>query len=443
MRVVIIGNGIAGNETAFTLRELDNDIEIIIISAENYPEYDRCSLPYFVGGDVSREAVFRKKVTDYKDKNIQLILNDKARVIEPAAKVVVTEGGGKYSYDKLVLAYGVHPFIPAVKGIDKAGVFGFKQLNDADMLSGQGGGATVVIGSGAIGIEVAEALKKRGCQVTVIELLDWVLPNLFDEPLARRLEDSLRGCGIHVLTGEKVQNILGEAQVTGVETDKRQIPAERVIVAAGLVPENAMAEAAGIELGRGIKVNRKMETNIPDIYACGDCAETADFSTGESCMYPFKHNALEQARFVARSILGQEIKYPGAYVFARIHFFDTYAATFGKTLRNMPLLKDVEIIERESHDGYLRVLVKSGEIAGAQAIGKFAHYIGLLLGTWWRHDNIDELRRDWEKIARLGSPYPRTLRQIGFLLGKKLMGNLGNYTNCLTCRDTQGKIYEV
>ncbi len=417
MKVVIVGNGIAGNEVAFTIREFDKDIEITIISAEKFPGYAPSALPYFVGGEVSRDAVFRKNFDDYKDKNINLIVDNKAESIDPIAKIVKTVKGGKYSYDKLVLSYGVSPFIPPIKGVEKENVLSFKQLEDADRLFCQKDGTSVVIGSGAIGIVVAEALKKRGCEVFIIELLDWVLPNLFDEPAARRLEKSMKDCGIHVLTGEKVLNINGNTRFTEVMTNKRKIPCDTVVIAAGVVPGNAVAETAGIEVSYGIKVNKKMETNIEDIYACGDCVETIDFSTGENCMYPLMHNAIEQAHVVAGNILGQKVSYPGAYLFTRIHIFDTYAVTFGKTIRNISDLSDIEIFKRESKDGYLRVLLKSGEIVGVQAIGKYTDHIGLFLGAMKRHDNVNTLRKEWKKIVRIGSPHSWIYRKMGLLIG--------------------------
>jgi NADH oxidase (H2O2-forming) len=303
MKIVIVGNGIAGNEVAFSLREKNRAHEITILSAEKFPEYDPCSLPYFVGGDVHRNVVFRKTIEDYKAEGIKLVLASKAVSIEPRAKMVVTENGDQHKYDKLVLAHGGSLFIPPIEGVDKQGVLSCKLLGDADKLAEHSGSTAVVIGSGAIGIEAAEALKKRGYDVYIIELLDWILPALFDEATASRLQKALEGYGIRVFAGEKVLRIEGDNRVTAVVTDKREIACDTVVIATGVVPGIALAETAGIEVARGIKVNQKMQTSVEDIYACGDCVETVDACTGEDAMFQLKHNATDQEQVVAKNIL--------------------------------------------------------------------------------------------------------------------------------------------
>jgi NADH oxidase (H2O2-forming) len=421
MKILIVGNGIAGNEVAFSLRELAADHEITILSAEKFAEYDPCSLPYFVGGDVARRAVFRRTLEDYRAANIDLVLDSKAVAIDSQARKVHTAKGDTHPYDKLVLAHGGSLFIPPIEGVDKEGVLSCKLLGEADKLFENDGQAAVVIGSGAIGVEAAEALKKKGYEVTIVELLGWILPTLFDEPTARRLETDMRGYGIQVLTGEKVLRIEGQTRVSAVVTDKRRILCDTVVIATGVVPGKALAQTAGIELGRGIKVNTRMETSVRDIYACGDCVETIDACTGEDAMFQLKHNATEQARVVARNILGQETAYTGAYAFARAHFFETHAVTFGKTLRATEcILGDKELIERKKGKDYLRIILLDGKVVGGQAIGRYADAIGLFMGAMWRKDDFNDLRKNWTRIARPGSPYPWIYRNIGQLIGLSL-----------------------
>ncbi|HSL62515.1 MAG TPA: FAD-dependent oxidoreductase, partial [Desulfotignum sp.] len=331
MKLVIIGNGIAGNQVAFDVRKKDPGARIVILSAENVPEYDPCSLPYFLGGECRRMDVFRKKNEDYAAHRIELLYDSKAVSIDPETRTVTTHTGEQIDYDKLVLAHGGDLFIPPIPGIDNPGVFSCKQLGETQKLAAHKGRTAVVIGSGAIGIEAAEALKRKGYAVYVVELMGWILPSLFDEPTARRLETELTGYGIHVYTQEKVLEIQGDKKVTGVITDRRTIACDTVVVATGVVPGTALARTAGIETGRGIPVNRQMQTSVPGIYACGDCVETIDACTGETAMFQLKHNAIEQAQVAAKHIVGEPARYLGAYAFARAHFFDTHAATFGKT----------------------------------------------------------------------------------------------------------------
>lgn len=330
MKIVIVGNGIAGNEVAIQFRKMNNDSDITIISAESYPEYDPCSLPYFLGGEVSRENIFRKSLADYQQNNIQLVLENQVVSIDPQQKIVITDKENEFNYDKLVLAHGGSLFIPPIDGIDKKGIFSCKQLAQTEKLADHNGSSAVVVGSGAIGIEAAEALKRKGYTVTIVELLDWILPALFDKQTADQLTESLEHYGIQVLTNERVLSIEGQSNVTAVVTDKHKINCDTVVIATGVVPGTALAETAGIETERGIKTNQRMETSIRDIYACGDCIETVDACTGEDAMFQLKHNALDQARVVARNLSGENAVYAGAYAFARAHFSTPTPSPSGK-----------------------------------------------------------------------------------------------------------------
>ncbi len=418
MRLVIIGNGIAGNQVAFDVRTKDPEADIVILSAEDVPEYDPCSLPYFLGGECQQTDVFRKKTEDYETHRIELRYDARAVSIDPDKKRITIHTGEQIRYDKLVLAHGGDLFIPPIPGIDQSGVFSCKQLSETRKLAAHHGTSAVVIGSGAIGIEAAEALKRKGVDVYVIELMDWILPSLFDEPTAKRLETELTGYGIQVFTHEKVMEIKGDGNVTGVVTDRRTLDCDTVVVATGVVPGTALARTAGIETGRGIQVNRQMQTSDPDIYACGDCVETIDACTGEIAMFQLKHNAIEQAQVAARHILGEPVRYLGAYAFARAHFFDTHAATFGKTQRALDcMLGDKRIVEREDQSNYLRVVMLDNKVVGGQAIGTFADELGLLIGAMWRKDDFLDIAAKMRTLPKGGAVHAWPMVRLGTLLG--------------------------
>jgi len=417
MKVVIIGNGISGNHVAFSLKEHDSSIEVTILSKEESPEYDPCSLTYFIGKDVPRETIFRRTLSDYKKNGINLILGDPAISIDSDNKTITTKSGKQFIFDKLVLAQGGELFIPPFDGTQLNGVFGCKSIVDADNLFSRNSKNAVVVGSGAIGIEAAEALKKRGANVTIIELLDWILPTMFDEIASRKLEHAFEGYGIRVLTGEKVLKIQGKEKVDTVVTNKREIHCDTVVLATGVVTDKLLPSSANIEIDRGIVTNSKMETSSPNIYACGDCAQTWDVTTGESCMYQLKHNALDQASVVTQNILSNITEYEGAYSFARAHFFDTHSASFGKTMRMIEQPKEIEIIERNEGENYLQVILKNGRIVGAQAVGEISDDIGMLMASAWRKDDIIKLKKDWSKVCSIDSNSPWTIRQLGVLLG--------------------------
>ncbi len=412
MNILIVGNGIAGNEVAFRLKSLAPDSAVTLLSAESCTEYDPCSLPYYVSGKWPRDVVFRRSIRDYAQQGIDLRCNREAVAIDRTRKTVITREGEGFDYDKLVLALGGSVFVPPIAGVHLEGVFKCKQLSDADALANQNGSQAVVIGSGAIGIEAAEALFLRGVAVTILELMDWIAPVLFDAPTADRFEAGIRRHGIAVHTREKVLSIEGDGgKVCAVRTDQREIPCDTVVLATGVAAHSAMAKDAGLTVGKGIVVNAFMQTNDPDIYACGDCVETVDACTGETAMYQLKHNALEQARIAAMHIAGRPVPYRGAYAFARLHFLDIHAVTFGKTQRSTACeLGELEIVERESDAGdYLRIIAKDGVVVGGQAIGAFGNDMGLWMTAMWRRDPIQDIRnlpyRYWGRPV--GAPWPR------------------------------------
>ena len=417
MKVVIVGNGTAGNQAAFRLRSKRPDLEISIVSGEAFPEYDPCALPYILSGQLPWPAVFKRSLADYANHNIDLLLGEQVTSIQPEAGCILTEKGREIAYDKLILAHGGQVFMPPVEGLAKQGVFTLKQLGDAEKLNAHPGERAVVVGSGAIGIEAAEALRKKGLDVSIVELYDWIMPTLFDSETAALLSYGLNTHGIRVYTGEKVQAVLGGSQVESVATDQRTLPCDTVVVATGVAPDLTLPKTAGIAMERGIKVNRRMQTSMADIYACGDCVETVDACTGEDAMFQLKHNAIDQAGVAADNIAGESAQYPGAFAFARIHFFDTHAACFGKTTQaTMCELGELDILEKKENNGYLRLIVKQGLVVGVQAVGALADNMGLFISMARRNADVNDLKKAWTRAECFAGSRPLTDRIIGQVL---------------------------
>lgn len=414
VRIVIVGNGIAGNAAASGIRRYNRSSKIVIVSAENCPAYDPGALPYYVGGDVPRQVVFFKNCSDYERDGVETRFGERVVGIDRQAKKVVLESREALDYDRLIIATGGVQVIPPIKGVDKEGVFCCKVLADADGLAEHRGSVGVVIGSGLIGIEAAEALKKRGYEVYLIELMDWIMPRVFDREAAELLKADLERNGIRVLVKEKVLSINGERCVQGVTTDKREIACDTVVLAAGVVPSSRIAADAGIEVtkSRGIKVDEYLSTSEKDIYACGDCVESRDAISGDSSLYLLRHNALEQAEVAAASCLGLRRRYAGAWNFTRAHFFHTHAVSIGKTVATMSDTSGVELVERKTDGSYYRLILKDGILVGAQAIGRYADKMGIFLGAMRRRVNMAGLRSEMEKVTRLNSPYPWNYRVI-------------------------------
>ncbi len=420
MKVVIVGNGIAGSEAAFHLRDLRPDAEITLLSIETGPAYDPCTLPYVLSRELPRHVAFFRAAKEYQRARITLMPGYRATGIDVASRVVHTVDDTNLPYDRLILAPGGRPITPPIKGLDLPGVFPCKTLCDVDRLARHEGRRVVVIGSGAVGIEAAEALRKRNYEVVILELLDWILPAMLDEDAARLLQDALRRHDVIALTNTRARGILGRGRVEAVCTDCEEIPCDTVVLAAGVTPDRGLAEDAGIRVGRGILVNSRMETSVPGIFACGDCAEPHDALTGERCLYALKPNAIDQARVAARAVAGLPTSYRGAFAFARAHFFDTHAASFGLTSKTLPPQVEAEIQERREGGSYLRVLLLEGRIIGAHGVGSLIKDLGSLMASALRQDDIQELVREWAQVCSIKSAWPWTHRQLGRALGLRL-----------------------
>jgi len=222
MQFVVLGNGIAGITAASTIRRLRKEASITIVTKEPYPAYSACILPNYLCGEIDKKGVFIKYFSDYSKDNINLILSQKAVAIDVDRKNVLLESGN-IRYDKLIVSTGSEPIMPPIKGIDKMGVFTFKSLDDVDSIFNWHSRTVAVVGSGPIGVEASIALRQRGCEVFLIEVLERILPQVFDDDSASLVKGILESHGISVFTREIVTEIIGTNIVRGVITDKRSL----------------------------------------------------------------------------------------------------------------------------------------------------------------------------------------------------------------------------
>ena len=389
MRIVIIGNGIAGNSVAEKIRELDKNISVTIVSEENFNEYSACVLANFLAGEIDRKSVFIKSSRDYRKNNINTILGKKVIKICSKDKEIYFDNYQKLSYDKLVLSIGSHSFIPNIWGVNMKGVFLFKSISDIDKIIFFNPKKVAVIGSGPIGIEASAALKKRGCEVYLIEALNWIMPKLFDENPAIILKKALEKNGIHIKTGERLIEIFGSNEVEGIKTDRDLIKCDAVILAIGTKPNVGLAVQSGIKIGKlgGIKVDNFLQTSEEGIYACGDCIETNNNIDNGKCLNMLWSNAKSQGDVVGFNLLGNERRYYGSENIMVLHIFENYAVSIGKTYLFVCRNKGVETKELIKKDRYMRIVSKKNRLIGVQVINEF-HFVGLLLGLIRNQTNI-------------------------------------------------------
>jgi len=410
-RFVVVGNGIAGISAAYAIRGLNKEAQIKIISEEPYPTYSPCMLPNYLSGEVSRERVFVREFPDYSRDNIQLITSEKAITLDLERKNVILQAEN-IVYDKLIIATGSKPIIPPIKGINRKGVFTFKSIEDADGICTWEGCTAVVIGSGPIGVEASLALRRRGYQVFLIELLDRILPQIFDKYPASLIKDALENSGIDVGTQEKVVEILGGGKVEGVLSDRREIKCDTVILATGMRPEKGFVEGI-LELGKlgGIKVNHRMSTNIQDVYACGDCAEALSLIDGQPILSLLWHNARQQGEVAGSNAAGIPRTYTGSLNITAVDVFDLKAVSIGSI--GTSLDSGLDIIEVRRNGGYRRLVLSNGVLVGIQSIN-WDEDLGLFLAAILRKEKV----KTYKDLMSFRRPPFRFLKQFPF--GRKL-----------------------
>lgn len=391
--MVIIGNGVAGNSAVSAIREVRKDAEIAVISEEVFPEYSACVLPDYLAGEIERDRIFLKSLDNYQQENIKTIFGHKVVTIDTHEKKVTLDDKRKIPYHKLIIATGGKPAIPPVEGFSQRGVFTLKSVDDVDKISHHQMEEVVVVGSGPIGMEATVALRKRGYKVWCIELLDWILPKVFDKKPSHIIKKVAEEKGVKVLVGEKVVKILGRGGVEGVLTDKRKIKCDAVILAIGMRPNVDLAKKTGIKTGEagGIKVNDQMMTRVKDVYACGDCVETEDPVTGEPTLILLWHNARRQGKIAGYNCAGFPRRYAGSTSVVSLDVFDTFASSIGDPAADFEN-GEVEVIEKETEDFYYRMVVVDGAIAGAQSIGKIED-MGILLPFVRKGYSLDKLKK--------------------------------------------------
>ena len=276
-RLVMVGNGMAGVRTLEELLKLaPAEYEITVFGAEPHPNYNRILLSPVLAGEMSIQDIILNDHAWYAQHGIRLHLGKKVERIDRLQRRVVADDGTIADYDRLLLATGSNPFILPIPGNDLPGVISYRDIADTDAMidAAQRHRHAVVIGGGLLGLEAANGLKLRGMDVTVIHLADWLLERQLDETAGRMLQRSLEDRGLKFLLGKQTEMLIfGESgRVAAVRLkDGLELPAQLVVMAVGIRPNTALAEAAGLHCQRGIVVSDTMQTYDPRIYAVGEC----------------------------------------------------------------------------------------------------------------------------------------------------------------------------
>jgi nitrite reductase (NADH) large subunit len=308
MRVIVVGNGLAGTIFSKTFRELNPEAEIDIFAREKYLYYPRPNLIEFLAGKIPQEKLFAFPADWYTSKKISVHLDRPVKKLYPESRHVELEDRKKEKYDALVLANGANSFVPPIAGAEKKGVFALRSLNDAlDILEWiEDHPHVAIIGGGLLGLEIARAIHSRGGEVRVVEFFDRLLPRQLDPQGASVLHSQIENIGINVHLGVTTEEIRGQDEVQGLRLKGgEELNANTVIVAAGVKPDIGLAADAGLRTDKGVIVNDLLQTSAPGIYAAGDNVQHKDKTYG---IIPASFN---QARDAAFNVSGQLREHTG------------------------------------------------------------------------------------------------------------------------------------
>ena len=343
--LLIIGGSDAGISAGLRARELDPSCEVAIVVSDRFPNYSICGLPFYLSGEVADwHWLAHRTAEDIAREGIHLLLDSTAQSIDSANHLVtILDDAGKtrhLSYDRLVIATGAVPVRPRIPGIDLPGVFLLRSMQDSfavhQYLDTDAPRSAVIVGGGYIGVEMADAFVHRGLAVTLVEHGTSVLKTV-DESLGKLVRAELRRRGVEVETGiavERIEQAGSQLHVMG--SDGFGATADLVLVAVSVRPQTELAEAAGIAIGerQAIRVTRTMETNLPDIYAAGDCVETWHRLLEVPTYLPLGTTAHKQGRIAGENAVGGHREFVGTLGTQVVKVFDLAVARTG--------LRDIE-----------------------------------------------------------------------------------------------------
>lgn len=395
MKIIIIGGIAAGMSAAAKFRRLDKDAEIKVYEKTPIVSFGACGLPYFVGGFFDNEnQMIARKPEKFKETGIDISVEHEVLSIDVTNKKIMvknlkTDETFEDSYDKLMIATGASAIIPPIKNFNIKNVHTLKSLEDGRILKEKMKDKDVkkvaIIGAGFIGLEAVEAAKEYGKEVSVFQLEDRILKEVFDKEVTDLLEEELKNKGVNLFLNSKVVELKGDSKVTKVVTESEEVDADLVILATGVKPNTAFLKDTGIEMLKNgaIIVDKEGKTSIEDIYSAGDCATVTHLLKPEPAYIPLATVANKFGRVVGENLGGKGLEYEGSLGSACIKVLGMEAGRTGLTESEATNLginyKTVFITDKNQTDYYpgqeniAIKLIYNGDtkvILGAQVVGK-------------------------------------------------------------------------
>ena len=433
-KLVIVGGSDAGISAGLRAKELDPESDVTIVVADRFPNYSICGLPFYLSGEVPDwRTLAHRTIEELSAADLSLVLEQSVQTIDPAHhRVTAVNQVGQardLPFDRLIIATGATSIHPPIVGLNLSGVYPLRFMADAfavhQHLETHTPRSVVIIGGGYIGMEMADALTRRGLSVTVVEHAASVLKTV-DSNFGTLVSNELQRHGIRVETNVRVERIDQKdtrLYVTG--SNHFHTVADLVLVGVGVEPNTALAHTAGIEVGeRGaICVTRKMETNLPDIYAAGDCVETWHRVLNRTTYVPLGSTAHKQGRIAGENAIGGSREFAGTLgtqvvkifdlVIARTGLRDDEAAQAGFDPFTVETISwDHKVYYPEAHEMRIRVTgdCKTGRLLGAQMIGhvrsEIAKRIDIFASALFHRIRVMELNDlDLSYTPPLSSPW--------------------------------------
>ncbi|MCB4366122.1 NAD(P)/FAD-dependent oxidoreductase [Hydrogenophaga taeniospiralis] len=401
---VILGAGPAGVIAAETIRKHAPHDPITLVGDENEAPYSRMAIPYLLIGKVGEEGTHLRHTADhYSRLNIQLLRGVRAKRLDTAKRTVELSDGNTLGFDTLLIATGSSPATPPIPGIDGPGVHSCWTLADARAIANlaKPGAKVLQMGAGFIGCIIMEALQKRGVELSVVEMGDRMVPRMMGPTAGGMIKDWCGNHGVKVFTGTRVEAIergngaepglLGKiAQVVGIGSASapngkmqvrlssgERVEADLVISATGVRPNIGFLETSGVRCLVGVLTDEHLQTNVPGIYAAGDCAEAYDKVSGKTIVSAIQPNAAEQARMAALNMIGQSTSLPGV---TQINVLDTLgliSTSFGNW-QGVPGGEHVELTDKTA-GRHLSLQFHGDVMVGCNSVG-WTDHVGVMRG---------------------------------------------------------------
>jgi nitrite reductase (NADH) large subunit len=352
MSYIVIGNSAAGLFAVEEIRKHDDKSEIIVLTSENEPSYSRCLTTYFLAGDISSSRLYLREEGFAERLNLKVVYEVEVNRIDPERQLVQSIDGREWSYSRLLLAMGASANKLTIPGGNLPEVFTLRTMKDAlaiNAVIAQGAQKGVVIGGGLVSLKSAYALKKRGLDVTVLISSGQLLSQMLNENAADLIQTHLSAHGVKFVLQTVVSAITGTSHVQGVTlADKTELGADLVIVGKGVRPNIGNLRDCGFNLDLGVQVDSSLATNIPNIYAAGDIAETWDLARQKLTVNATWPNATTQGRIAGANMCGGHEIYPGSLSLNSVDFFGLSAMSAGIT--KLPENKEQGWTQEESQN---------------------------------------------------------------------------------------------